>query len=93
MQSENQKLIDLIRNIHRSSDSSFTYTVAKIFFESIEEFVRTDKQGEEVQVKDLASTVPLRVRGDLLRVLATYSVIASEKPTNTQCPNGAKNVN
>ena len=61
-------------------------------FDSVEELVRTDKQGEEVQAKDnskdLASPVPLRVRDDLPRVLATYPVITSEKPANTQYPNG-----
>ena len=60
-------------------------------FESIEELVRTDKQGEEVQAKDnskdLASPVPLRVRDDLPRVLATYPVISSEKSANTRYPN------
>ena len=32
--------------------------------------------------------VPLRVSDDLLRVLATYPVISSEKLENTQCPKG-----
>ena len=61
-------------------------------FELIEELVRTDKQGEEVQAKDnskdLALPVPLRVRDDLPRVLATYPVTASEKPANSQYPKG-----
>ena len=42
-------------------------------FESIEELVRTDKQGEEVWAKDLALPVPLRVRDDLSRVFAILS--------------------
>ena len=57
---------------------------------SIEELVRTDKQGEEVQAKDnskdLAFPVSLRVRGNLPRVLATYPVTTSEKPANTEYP-------
>ena len=63
-------------------------------FELIEELVRTDKQGEEVQAKDnskdLASPVPLRVRDDLPRVLATYPTTSSDKPANTQYPNRYK---
>ena len=57
-------------------------------FESIEELVRTDKQGEEVQAKDLALPVPLRVRDDSSSVLVTYHIITSEKPANPQYPNG-----
>lgn len=59
-------------------------------FESIKDLVRTDKQGEKVQAKDnskdLASAVALRVRADLPRVLATYSVTTSEKPADSQYP-------
>ena len=61
-------------------------------FESIEELVRIDKLKEEVQAKDLATPVPLQVRDDLTIVLATYSVIVPEKPSNTQCPNGTKKI-
>ena len=56
-------------------------------FELIEVSIRTDKKGEEVKAKDLASSVPLRVRDDLSRVLVTYPVITSDKPTNTQHSN------
>ena len=59
-------------------------------FESIEELVRTDKQGEEVLAKDLALLVPLRVRDDLSRVRASNSIVNSDKPANTQYPNGYK---
>ena len=60
--------------------------------ESIEKLVRTYKQGEEVQAKDirkdLALWVPLRIKDDLPIDLATYSVTTSEKPENTQYPKG-----
>ena len=37
---------------------------------------------------DSISSVPLRVRDDLPRILATYAVITSENPANTQYPSG-----
>lgn len=44
-----------------SQDSGFTKD-SKKRFELIEELVRIDNQREEVQAKDLALPVPLRVR-------------------------------
>ena len=52
-------------------------------FVTIEELFRTDKWRDEVQTennnKDLTSPVPLRVRDDLPRVLATFPVTISER--------------
>ena len=48
----------------------------------MEEIVRTDKWGKEVQTKDFISPVPLRVRDYLPRVLPTYPLITSDKPAN-----------
>lgn len=53
----------------------------------IEKFFSTDNQGEEIQAKDVASPVPLRIREDLPIVLTTYSIITSEKTGNTQYAN------
>ena len=68
MQNENQKLIDLMKSLEIFTDQeiqALQKTVIKRFG-SIEELVRTDNQGEEVQKKDnsynLLFPIPLRER-------------------------------
>lgn len=53
-------------------------------FETFVEIIGTDKQGEEVQGKDSTMSVLVRVRDDLIRALATYIIITSDKLLNTQ---------
>ena len=48
--------------------------------EMIEEIIRIDKQGVEVQGQDLTIPVCIRVRDDLPRFLGTCPVISSDKP-------------
>lgn len=81
---ENQKLINLMKllKIFTGQEIQAFQKAVTERFELIEELVRTYKQKEEVQAKDLISTVPLIVRDP--RVLDTYT---SEKPANTQYPN------
>ena len=59
-------------------------------FEIIKEIIRTDEQRVEVQGQDLASLVRVGGRDDLPRVLATYPVISSDKPSSNKYPKGFK---
>ena len=92
LQNEDQKLFDLMKSleIFTGQEIQVSQKAMAKRFKITEESIRSDKQGEAVQAKDLASAVPLRVRGYLPRVLVNYSIIASEKPENTQYPNGYK---
>ena len=55
-----------------------------------EEIIRRDEEGMEVQAQDLALPVCVRVKDDLPRVLATYPIITSDKPSNTKYPKGLR---
>ena len=59
-------------------------------FQTIEEIIGTDGQGEKVQKQDLASLVWVKVRDYLPRVLTAYLIIFSEKPSDTKYPKVVK---
>lgn len=40
-------------------------------FKTIERIIKIDEQGEKVQRQDLTLPVPVRVRNDITRILAT----------------------
>ena len=84
MQNENKKLIDLMKllDIFTGQEIQASHKTVIKRFELTEELVRTDKQGKEVQARDLTSQVPLRLRDDLPRVLATYPVTTFVMPAN-----------
>ena len=56
----------------------------------IEELIRIDEQGVKVQIQDLVLPVCVRARDDLPWVLATYTVISSDKPSSSKHPKGFK---
>ena len=62
-------------------------------FEIIEEIIRCDEEGMEVQAQDLALPVYVRVKDDLPRVLATYPIITSDKPPILNTQKDSENVN
>lgn len=95
MQKKKQKLINLMKSLEMSTCQqiqALQNTMVKRF-ESIEERIRTEKQGEQVQAKDLVLPVSLRVRGELLIALATYSLppLKCQQMLNNQMD--TKNVN
>ena len=57
-------------------------------FELIEGIIGTDMQGEKPQGKDLIALV--FVRDDLSRVLVTYPIFTSDKPSSTKYHKGSK---
>ena len=57
-------------------------------FEMIKEIIGAHEQGKKAQGQDL--TLPVAVRDDLLRVLASYHVIYSDKASSSKCPKGSK---
>ena len=57
-------------------------------FEIIEEIIGADEQGKKAQGQD--STLPVAVRDDLPRVLASYPVIYSDKASSSKGPKGSK---
>ena len=61
VQNDNQKLIDLMKSleIYTGQESQALQKIVIKRFESIEELVRTDKQGKEVQANNLELPVPL----------------------------------
>ena len=61
-------------------------------FDTVEEIIRTNEQGEKVQGKDLSLPVLLRVRDDLPRVLTAYSIITPDKPSSSKYSKVSKNV-
>lgn len=92
VQNENQILVDLMKSlkIFTGQEIQALQKMVVKSFESLEELVRTDNQGDEVQAKDSALSVYLRVSGDLPKALATYPVITFEGSANTQYKNGYK---
>ena len=64
-------------------------SVVKIY-ETTEEIIGTDGQGDEVQEQGLASPVWVKVRDDLLRVLTAYPVISFEKSSGAKYPKEVK---
>ena len=59
-------------------------------FEKIVEIIGADEKGEKVQIQDLTLLVPVRIRDDLPRDLASYPVIIFEKASSYNCPKGSK---
>ena len=57
-------------------------------FETSEEIIGADEQGKKVQRWDL--TLPLAVRDDLPRILASYPIIYSEKASSSKGSKGSK---
>ena len=57
-------------------------------FETIESIIGPDEQGKKVQGQDLTS--PVAVREDFSRVLASYSVVYSDKASSSKGPKGFK---
>ena len=57
-------------------------------FETIEEIIGADEHGKKAQRQD--STLPVAVRDDLPRVLASYPVIYSDKASSSKGPKGSK---
>ena len=83
---------EIIRNSHRWRNSYSTKDSDEKF-ETLEELVRTGKQGDDANTKkkcskDVTLPVPLRVRDYLPRDLAAYPVTISQKPANIKCPKG-----
>ena len=71
-------MTQIIRNTHRSRESGFAKDNGKTF-EMIEDIIGLDEQEENVQGKNLTSLVPVRVRDDLPRVLASHPVITPKR--------------
>ena len=59
-------------------------------YETIEEIIGTDGQGDEAQEKGLASPGWVKVRDDLPRVLTVYPVISFDKSSGAKYPKGVK---
>ena len=59
-------------------------------FENIEEFIKTDQQGQKVQGQDLTSSVYARLWDELSNVLTALLVISSERPSGTKYPKVVK---
>ena len=56
----------------------------------IEQIIRAGGQGEKVKEQSLTLPVCVRTKDGLYRILASYTVINSEKASSSKCPKGSK---
>ena len=92
VKNNNQKLNETMRALEQNTGLEIQILQKAVVkrFAKTEEIIRTDEQGDKVQVQNLALPVQVKVRNDLPRVLTVYPAISSEKPTGTKYPKVVK---